>query len=110
MRETKTFVVENGVVLTRKETILGEVFYFSLTNRCHREDGPAYTSQGGSEEWIVNGETHRTNGPALIWSSGKQAWYIHNKKYYTNETYQVAAGLSDEEMLMVILKYGNVNE
>jgi hypothetical protein len=56
----------------------------------------------------MNGKTHRDDGPALTWENGEQCWYIRNVKYYTNAEYQEAAGISDEDMLAMVLKYGNV--
>lgn len=113
MSETETTVVENGLTLIRKVTEYGDVFYFwpndAHYDNLHRIDGPAYISERGTEEWICNGDTHRIGGPALVFAlSGVSSWYIQGRRYITNHEYQVASGLTDEEMTMMILKYGNV--
>jgi hypothetical protein len=51
---------------------------------------------------------HRTCGPAMIHNNGGYAWFVDGKRYRSIKTYQEAAGLSDEEMSMMVLKYGNI--
>jgi len=34
--------------------------------RLHREDGPAWVSSSGAEEWRRHGELHRVGGPAMV--------------------------------------------
>jgi hypothetical protein len=55
-----------------------------------------------------NGKMHREDGPAYIHWGGVQAWYINGERYRDTKSYQEAAKLSDEDMLMITLKYGNV--
>ena len=67
------------------------------------ENGP------GNEYWLKNNQFHRTDGPARIQPViNEVAWYIHGKSYRSNKEYQEATGLTDEEMAIMILKYGNV--
>jgi hypothetical protein len=76
----------------------------------HRVDGPAVTFINGSEHWFIHGRRHRSDGPAVIYPTGDYSrdWYINGTLYYTNKSYQEAADLTDEEMIVIILKYGNV--
>jgi hypothetical protein len=37
-----------------------------------------------------------------------QAWSVNGKKFYHNKSFQKAANLSDEDMLAIVLKYGDV--
>ena len=62
----------------------------------------------GDQFWYYDNKLHRTSGPAVIYISGEKYWYINNKKYRNNKSYKEAAKLSDEDMLMITLKYGNV--
>ena len=74
----------------------------------HREDGPAVAWSDGAEYWFINGQYHREDGPAYISSSGAKSWYINGKLCTDNKSFQKAANLTDEDMLMINLKYGNV--
>jgi hypothetical protein len=65
-------------------------------------------NSSGTLAWYVGGIIHRTDGPARIHKSGTQVWYVNGKRFNTNKSYQEAAGLSDEEMTVLVLKYGNV--
>ena len=53
---------------------------------------------------------HRVDGPAVIYADGTKWWYIDGSPCFDNKSYQKAAKLSDEDMLMITLKHGNVNE
>jgi hypothetical protein len=74
----------------------------------HRTDGPAIFYVDGSQEWYINGKRHRVDGPAYTGINGYQEWWINNKLYFDNKSFQQATNLSDEDMLAMILKYGNV--
>jgi hypothetical protein len=89
----------------------------SNRNRCwrnnkdgkyHRTDGPAIIWENGLQEWYNNGVLHREDGPAVIYPDRYQGWCINGRRYYTNKEFQEAASLSDEDMLLMVLKYGNV--
>ena len=63
----------------------------------------------GNEYWLKNNQFHRTDGPARIQPAiNEVSWYIHGKSYHKNKDFQRDAGLSDEDMLTLILKYGNI--
>ena len=51
---------------------------------------------------------HRLDGPAVIYKDGTFDWYINGGRCFTNKQYKLAAGLTDEEMAILVLKYGNV--
>ena len=74
----------------------------------HRIGGPAVIYVDGIEEWWVDNKRHRIDGPALV-SVDDYIWCVNGKVYVSNEEYQEAAGLSDEEMTIIVLKYGNVS-
>lgn len=65
-------------------------------------------TKSGAEHWYQRGHLHRTNGPAIMNTNGGVFWYINGERIYFNEEYQLRAGLSDEELVMIILKYGNI--
>lgn len=83
--------------------------WYNDKGQLHNENGPAVMYSDGAQFWRVNGEAHRTDGPAVINPDGSQHWYINNKKYYNNRSYQKAAGITDEDMLAITLKYGNIS-
>lgn len=106
-------------------------------NKLHREDGPA-ESWSGTERWYRHGQLHRVGGPAVIYNNpdfahyGDQewwqndelhredgpaiiigdnsikCWYLRNHQFFNTKDFQKAAGLSDEDMVAVILKYGEI--
>ena len=109
----------------------GHRHWYNSNGDYHREDGPAYISVNGTQEWHINGDLHRIdspaiidadghkewwvdgvlhrkNGPAIIYSTGRKAWYVNGILYIDNESFQKAANLTDEDMLMITLKYGSV--
>jgi hypothetical protein len=65
-------------------------------------------TEDGSEFWNNGHLLHRIDGPAVRWANGGHSWYVSGALYVTNESYQKAAGLSDEDMTLLVLKYGNV--
>lgn len=81
----------------------------------HREGGPAVIYNNpdfahyGDQEWWQNDELHRVDGPAIIISeTGDTCWYIRNCPYSNKADFQAASGLSDEDMVALILKYGEI--
>ena len=61
------------------------------------------------ERWFVDGKYHRLDGPASLSSDGDYAgWYVNGRHYDSNKEYQDAAGLSDEDMAVLVIKYGNI--
>ena len=63
----------------------------------------------GTKCWYVNNRLHRTDGPAVECADGSKSWYVNGKQYGTNKSFQQAANLTDEEMMMLVLKYGNIS-
>ena len=64
------------------------------------------------EVWHKVGDTnyyHREDGPAFVSENKVHLWYLHNKRIKTKEDYQEKTGLSDCDMLMLILKYGDIS-
>lgn len=78
-----------------------------VNGKTHRPDGPAVID-GGYCEWFKHDEHHRTDGPAVTYLSGGLEWWVNGTPYNTNAEYQEAANLSDEEMTIMVLKYGDV--
>ena len=87
----------------------GTQYWLNDNNLFHREDGPAIIEPDGYCEYWQDGNLHRKNGPAVEWPNGMNTWYVDGKRYTCNRTYQKAAGISDEDMAMIVLKYGNVS-
>jgi hypothetical protein len=44
----------------------------------HREDGPAYITKRGLQEWYIHGKRHRLDGPAIIFINGDRSYYIND--------------------------------
>jgi len=55
----------------------------------------------------IDGLPHSTTGPAII-ADGEPLWCVHGKIYTNFKDFQIAANLSDDEMTIIILKYGNI--
>jgi len=62
----------------------------------------------GKYKYFHNGKYHRIDGPAITYANGRQTWWVYGHSFKNTKEYQVAAELSDEEMLVIILKYGRV--
>ena len=62
----------------------------------------------GVKHWRKNEKLHRIGAPSVIAPNGELGWHILGIGYYSNKGYQNDAGLSDEEMTIMILKYGDV--
>jgi hypothetical protein len=68
-----------------------------------------YIDYYGNQLWQNNAHNlHRTDGPAYIEVGGYMLWWVNRVCYHDNKSFQEAAGISDEDMLAMILKYGNV--
>lgn len=77
---------------------------------CDRKDGPAIVRKDGSLVWYLDGNRHRTDGPAVIAvNEGTLAygWYIHGSQCVTFEQFKLLTDISDEELAIIVLKYGN---
>jgi hypothetical protein len=79
-----------------------------VNGKWHRTDGPAMIYPDGAQLWYINGDLHRKDGPAYISASGYKEWYVSDIQYFDNKSFQQAAKLTDEDMLMIKIKYGDV--
>lgn len=62
----------------------------------------------GTKTYHRNGMRHRTDGPAAEYANGKYMWCLNGDIYLNNKEFQKAANISDEDMAVMIMKYGNV--
>lgn len=74
----------------------------------HRVDGPAIINPGVCEAWCRYGKYHRTDGPAIIYSSGKVMWFINGRSICSSEEFRRRAKLTNDDMLILTLKYGEI--
>lgn len=78
------------------------------TSLCHREDGPALIEPGLYEAWCRLGKYHRHDGPAILYNSGKVLWFLNGQQINSTKVFQLLSKLSDEDMAILILKYGDI--
>jgi hypothetical protein len=75
----------------------------------HRLDGPAVTREDdGYNSWYVSGLRHRLDGPAIEECNGDKLWYITGIRYTNFKDFQKAGNLSDQDMMVLRLKYGEI--
>lgn len=80
-----------------------------INGKKHRIGGPAVTKRNGTEFWwYQDGLLHRTDGPAIIGTDNKLWWYIRDIRIPNRQMYQKYSKLSDEDMVALILKYGEI--
>jgi hypothetical protein len=77
-----------------------------LNGKFHREDGPAIVYVNGTKWWAMYGKRHRTDGPAIDNSDGHKEWYLNGYSYTFDEWLKRTTGLTEEEKVMMKLKYG----
>jgi hypothetical protein len=62
-----------------------------LSDKLHREDGPAIEWGDGSKSWWLNGKRHREDGPAIEYCpaikfrNGNKEWWLNDKQISQNE-------------------------
>jgi hypothetical protein len=62
---------------------------------------------GNAKRWYVNGNIQREDGPAVEYDSGEVDWWLNGKYYYElNDWLKDNHTLTDEEKVMMKLKYG----
>lgn len=83
--------------------------YRNEAGKLHRTDGPALVHANGDREWWVNGKRHRTDGPALVRANGCKEWWFNGKRFVNTTSYRNNAKLSDEQMLALVIKYGEIS-
>jgi hypothetical protein len=102
--------------------------WYDSNDKPHRDDGPAVIYADGGEEWYQHGVRHRDDGPAAIFADGDKSWWQHGKLHRTDgPAHECANGtqswclygkcqtfdewldevkMSDEDKVMMMLKYG----
>jgi hypothetical protein len=83
----------------------GNKWWHDSDGNIHRTDGPAIIYADGDCEWYQHGLRHRDNGPALEYASGSKSWYLHGE-YLSFEEWLDEVNISDEDKVMMKLKYG----
>lgn len=68
----------------------GDIIYTNENHHVHRIDGPAHIHKSHSGEGI------------------QQMWYVNNKRVYNWEEFQKESRISDEDLLVLVLKYGKI--
>jgi hypothetical protein len=76
--------------------------------KLHRLDGPANERADGSKWWFINGVRHRLDGPAIEWADGEKEWWVNDTEYGNFKDFQEAGNISDEDMMVLRLKYGEI--
>ena len=109
-------------------TEFGNIYWKNNEGQFHRDDGPAVIEHDGGEWWYCRGQLHRIGGPAIC-GDGNEWWYQYGQRhrvdgpaivgdgygpeYWINgyhirsaDEYQRLTGMTDEEVLLMTLKYG----
>ncbi len=63
-----------------------------ISNKIHREDGPAMETTRGDKIWVLNDKIHREDGPAVERFDGTKKWFLDHKE------------LTEQEFKIFILK------
>jgi hypothetical protein len=79
---------------------------WTLDGKLHRTDGPAIEAVDGHKSWWVHDKRHRSDGPAIEWANGDASWYLNNEKLTFEKWLEQSPRLSEEEKVMLKLKYG----
>jgi len=60
--------------------------------------------------WADENEmAHRLDGPAVLRKrDGGMEWFIHGHRYYNFKDFQEAGKLTDDQITILILKYGEI--
>lgn len=62
----------------------------------------------GVHRWFKYGRLHKEDGPAVIYPDGDNYWYLNNEWVRSVKEYQEKLNLSDEDMIVLILKCGDI--
>jgi hypothetical protein len=75
----------------------------------HRVGGPAIEYADGYEEWRVDGQLHREDGPAVVdhHEIGHE-WRFKGHQVESYEGFQILTRCSDEDILLLKLKWGKM--
>ena len=60
----------------------------------------------GLTKYFKNGVLHRLDGPAVAYSSGLEFWWVNGVHVEFPREFRRVSGLGDQDMLVLILKYG----
>lgn len=98
------------------KTFQNLLLYRDGDGKISRIDGPAAITYKDDKvrkvEWFWRGKLHRRKGPAVTYISptGEKVYmfYIKGNAVSTAKQYQRRARLSDEEVLSIVLKYGEI--
>jgi hypothetical protein len=68
-----------------------------------------YIDSDGNKRWRNEyGQLHRLDGPAVEWADGEKEWWV-NGDWCTNfKDFQKAAKLTDNQITILKLKYGEI--
>lgn len=81
---------------------------WTLNGFTHREDGPAVIYPNGSKYWYRYNQLHRLDGPAIMRYNNTYEWYIEGRRMYSNYQFKFYSEISEEDLLSLVLKYGDV--
>jgi hypothetical protein len=61
--------------------------------------------------WCKHGKFYRINGPAIIEQNAlqKHKWFVNGIRCYSVKTFQFYSKLPDEDICVLILKYGHIS-
>ena len=87
--------------------------YWYSHGSLHRDGGPAIELYDGSKEWYKRGFCHREDGPAVMWMPTENNpfrchWYVNGEHMRSPEQFQLYTECTDEELMFLILKYGDI--
>lgn len=85
----------------------GTLMYY-INGLRHRVGEPAVIYPNGLKQYYEKDVLHRVDGPAEIMSNGKFNWYIKGLYVRSSYIFQRMTGISDEELMLLILKYGEI--
>lgn len=76
--------------------------------RLHRLDGPAIAYSDGGYEWYKDGIYHRTDGPAVYYPGGATLWFVDGWMINSYRKFQQKTKCSNDLIIFLKLKYGNL--
>jgi hypothetical protein len=80
--------------------------YWYQHGKRHRDDGPAVIWAHGDKEWFQHGKIHRDDGPAIEDANGDKYWWLADERFTFDEWLNRTTGLTDEDKVMMKLRYG----
>lgn len=89
-------------------SIMGTRYWLDKAGHFHNVDAPAIIYEDGTECWYEHGVYHRRDGPAIIWDEHRNAWFIYGVQASSNSEFRELAGITEEEMDILVLKHGGI--